>query len=187
MSVNPQAPPLATPWVPLWPLASPTPPRLRLPVRLRVPRSSTLAANATFNVTALTAHDIAVWEFVNNVEGRVYGYVLLPVTVAANPAAELRLLTASAAASGNTRWRVATKGVADGQSLNPAALTAEAYQNVPSGGAWVMKEVTFALTEPLLPRGILLVEVTRDGGNALDTAEGIAYLIEAYLEVNLGA
>jgi hypothetical protein len=175
-----------TPWVPLWPLA-PQPNRVRLPVRLRVPRSSTLAGNTAFSVAALTAHDIAVWEFANNVEGRVHGYVLLPTALAAAPVGEIRLLTASAVTTGNMRWRVATKSVADGQSLNPATLTAEAYQSIAAPAAlWGMKEVVFPLTEVLAPRGILLVEVTRDGGNALDTNEGSAYVLEAYLEVSVG-
>jgi len=172
-------------WVPLG--GSQATRRERIPIRLRVPRSSTLAGNSAYSVTALTAHDFAVWEFVNNVEGRIYGYVTLPLSFATTPTPTIWLTLASGVASGNMRFRVSTKCVVDGQSFNPAAFTAESYQNIPSGGIWIRKDAAYPIQEPLVPRGLLLVEITRDGANAVDTAEGVAYLIEAYLEIDLGA
>jgi len=179
MSVDPHAPPLATPWVPLWPISPLSPGTLIVPIRLRVPRSTSLAANAGFGVSSLTAWDMAAWEFADAAEGRIYGHARLPTYQGVTP--QLALILAAATA-GNVRMQVKTHLVGPGESLNPAAFTTTLgpFTATLATGYAVTEHV---ITPVVAANKTLLVEITRFGADAADTLANPLLLLDAFLSV----
>jgi hypothetical protein len=156
----------------------------RIPLALNVPRVSTLAGNAFWSVAAAGGWDSGRWEFVKDVEGRVYGTVFVPPTYDPAVTAKIILALAANAAAGVTRMQVATKAVADGESVAPGALTVEAAQDViVPATAYLSKIVTFPLTEVLAANDLLIVEVTHLGAHANDTLAVSTLLYGAWFEV----
>ena len=156
--------------------------RVVIPVRLRVPRTSTLAGNAVYGVAALTAWDMAAWDFADAVEGRVYGHARLPSTFAATPNATLTLLLAASIA-GAARIQVRTHLVGPGDSLNPAAFaTTLGPTTVSPGASYAVLEQGYAVT--LTAARTLLVEITRFGADGADTLAASLLLLDAFVEVN---
>lgn len=140
----------------------------RMPVALLNPRVSTLQGNSFFQVEGLTDWDAGHWEFLKDVEGKVYGLVTVPPDYDSAPV--LALDIAANATSGVTRLQVGTKAVADGESMNPGALTDETAQDITvPGTAYLRKRVTFAITETIAAGDVLIVEVFHDGDHANDT------------------
>lgn len=172
--------------------ATPPPlPRVIIPIRLRVPRSSTLGGNAAFSVTALTAWDMAAWEFADAVEGRIYGHCRTPPALAAVPDAKVVVVMAASVA-GNVVNTVKVHGAVGGGSLNPAALAAaygpttrtlSAGYGIYETGILLASPTTGALT--LAPSQTLIFEITRFGADGADTLAGTQYILDAYLEVNV--
>jgi hypothetical protein len=163
---------------------------VRLPIDLRNPRVSSLAGNAFFTVTGLTAVDLGFWNFVKDVDGKVYGVVVVPKNLNATPAAKIVLSIAANATTGVTRLQVSTKAVADAESLNPSALTAETAQDITvPGTARLRKDVTFPasgnLTETLAADDLLLVEIFHVGSHANDTLAQPTELYAAFLQCDL--
>lgn len=161
---------------------------IRVPIDLRNPRVASLAGNAFFTVEGLTAYDAGRWEFVAELEGKIYGLVAVPKTLHATPNGKVVLVIAVNATSGATRLQVSTKAVANAESLNPASLTGETAQNVTvPATARLRKDVSFTLTEVLAADDVLLVEVFHDGDDAGDTlAAGVPTLLyAAFLECDV--
>jgi hypothetical protein len=147
---------------------------------------SSLAGNAFYSVLGLTDWDAGHWEFVKDVDGKVYGVVRVPPAYASGGV--IRLAIAANATSGVTRLGVGTKAVADGESLNPGALTDETKQDITvPGTAYLRKDVTFTLTETLAADDLLLVEIFHNGdssnGGGNDTLAVNTLLLGAWLEV----
>ena len=166
--------------------AAAAPVRQTIPVRLRVPRSSTLGGNAAFSVTALTAWDMAAWEFADAVEGRIYGHCRMPSSLAASPNCVFTAVYAALVA-GNVTLLHKYARVPAGGSLNPATFpTAIWGPGVLSGiaASYVTKELvsgpfTVAAGE------MILIEITRYGADGGDTLAGTLFLLDAYVEVNI--
>ncbi len=155
----------------------------RIPIRIRNPDDT---GNAFFNVTGLTDWDAGFWEFVNDVDGKVFGVVQVPSNITASPSAKIILSIGANATAGVTRLNVGTKDVADGESMNPAALVDETAQNVTvPGTARLRKDVTFTLTNPPAADDILIVEIFHDGDDVADTLAVNTELYDAYLEVQI--
>lgn len=151
-------------------------------LNLLTPRTTSLAGNSFYSVLGLTDWDAGHWEFVLDVEGVIYGQVRVPPSYASGGV--IRLSIAANATSGVTRLQVGTKAVADGESLNPGALTDESAQDVTvPGTAYLRKDVTFTLTESLVADDLLLVEIFHDGDHANDTLAVNTLLFGAWLEV----
>jgi hypothetical protein len=151
------------------------------PIQLLNPRASTLAGNSFFTVLALTDWDAGHWEFVKDVDGKIYGQVRVPPGYASGGV--IRLAIAANATSGVTRLGVGTKAVADGESLNPT-LTDETKQDITvPGTAYLRKDVTFTLTETLAENDVLIVEIFHEGSHANDTLAVNTLLMGAWLEV----
>jgi hypothetical protein len=141
-------------------------------------------------VGALTAWDAGHWEFVKDVEGRVYGTVAIPHNVAGTPAAKIVLALGANATSGVTRMTVGTKAVADGESLNPASFTAEsAIDTTVPATARLRKDVTHpaagALSETVAADDILIVEITHNGDHTNDTLAVNTELYSAWLQIDV--
>ena len=165
-------------------------PTIRLPLDLRNPRVTSLAGNSFFTVSGLTAVDLGHWRFLNDVEGRVYGVVLIPPNLAGTPNANIGLALFANATSGVTRFTVATKSVANNASLNPASLTAETAQDITvPATARLRKDVTFpssgSLGETLAASSVLLVEITHNGDHANDTLAVSTDMVSAWLQVDV--
>lgn len=149
-----------------------------IPIDLRNPN-----ANAFPTVAALTDWEAWHWELVKDVDGKIFGVARVPPGV--TPASPQLILEIGAnATSGVTRLSVGTKAVADGESLNPSALTQETAQDITvPGTARLRKTVTFNITEPLAAGDLVLVEIFHEGAHANDTLAVNTELYGAYLKV----
>lgn len=68
------------------------------------------------------------------------------------------------------RFQVSTKAVADGETLNPGALTSETAQDITiPATAYFRKDITFTLTETLAANDLLIVEIFHVGSHTNDT------------------
>lgn len=151
------------------------------PIQLSTPQVSANAGNSFWTVAGLTDWDAGHWEFVKDVDGKVYGQVRVPPAYSSGGV--IRLAIAANATSGVTRLGVGTKAVADGESLNPT-LTDETKQDITvPGTAYLRKDVTFTLTETLAADDVLIVEVFHEGSHANDTLAVNTLLLGAWLEV----
>lgn len=156
--------------------AATTPP---VPVDLHTPRATTLAGNSFWTVTGMTDYDWGHWEFVKDVDGKLYGHALVP---SGKTTATLRLLVAANATSGVTRLNVGYSPIADAESLNPSALTDSTAQDITvPATAYLRKDVTFSLTG-LAGADIVLVEIFHEGTHANDTLAVNTLLLGAWLE-----
>jgi hypothetical protein len=167
------------------------PTTIRVPIDLRNPRISSLAGNAFWTVGGLTAWDAGRWEFVKDVDGKVYGTAVIPKNVAVTPNAKIVLAIAANATTGLTRLSIASKAVADAESLNPASLTAETAQDVTvPATARLRKDVTFpasgVLAEAVAADDVLVVEVFHEGAHVNDTLAVNTELYEAWLQIDVG-
>lgn len=146
------------------------------PVSLTTPDSS---GNAFHVPVSLTDWVAGHWEFAANVDGKVYGNVLVPDGVTS---ATLRLVVGANATTGITRLNIATAAVADTESLNPAALTNGTAQDITvPATAYLRKDVTFSLTG-LAGSDFLIVEVFHEGAHGNDTLSAATLLFGAWLE-----
>lgn len=156
---------------------------IRIPIDLRNPRVSSLAGNSFFTVTGLTAWDAGHWEFVKDVDGKIYGVVSIPNNLNATPNAKIILTIAANATSGVTRLSVATNPPADGESLDPASLTGETAQDITvPATARLRKDVTFTLTNAPAPNDLLIVEIYHEGAHVNDTLAVNTELYNTVLE-----
>ena len=152
-----------------------------MPIDLHTLRSTSLGGNSGWNAASLTDYDAGHWSFLKDVEGKIYGHVRIPDDYSSGGV--LRLALAANATTGVTRMQVATKAVADGESLNPGALTDETAVDVTMPGtAYLRKDVTFTLTETLADADFLIVEIFHDGDHANDTLNADTLLFGAWLE-----
>lgn len=159
---------------------------VRIPIDIRNPRASSLAGNSFFNVSGLTDYDAGMWEFVKDVDGKLYGFVTVPHSINASPAAKIVMSIAANATSGVTRLQVGTNPPADGESYNPASLTDETAQDITvPGTAYLRKDVTFALTNQPSADDVLIVELFHNGAHANDTLNANTLLFYAWLEITL--
>lgn len=157
--------------------ATPTPPVI--PVSLTTPRASSLAGNSFWTVAGMTDWDMGHWEFVKDVDGKVYGTVLVP---SGATTATLRLAIAANATSGVTRLNVGYAPIADAESLNPASLTDGTAQDITvPATAYLRKDVTFSLTG-LAGADLVIVEIFHEGSHANDTLAVNTLLLGAWLE-----
>ena len=149
-------------------------------VTLTNPQASANSGNSFFTVLGLTDWDAGHWEFLKDVDGKVYGMVKVPPDYSSGGA--LKVSIAANATSGVTRLGVATKAVADGESMNPT-LTDETKQDITvPGTAYLRKVVSFTLTETLAASDLLIVEIFHEGSHANDTLAVNTLLFGAWLE-----
>jgi len=162
-------------------------PTVSIPVILTNPRTASLAGNAYATVLALTNQDLEIWNFVKDVQGKVYGHVTVPKSVSAAPNAKIILIIGANATTGVTSIQVSQKAVAsDAESVN-VTFTAETRQDITvPGTARLHKKVTFTLTgQDYVAEDIIYVEVFHDGTQANDTLAVDTELYEAYLEIDV--
>mgnify|MGYP001596290199 CR=1 FL=1 len=161
---------------------------VRIPIDLRSPRVSTLAGNCYWTVLALTNIDFGIWNFVKDVDGRLYGVVTVPAGLAGTVSPAIVLAVGANATSGVTTLNVKTKAVApDAESVN-VTLTADTAQNITvPATARLTKAVTFTVGDlaNIVANDILFVEVQHDGTAVADTLAVDTELYEAWLRVDL--
>ena len=145
-------------------------------ISLRSPQQATGAGNVFPNIVALTAYEKWHWEFAN-ADGKIWGQFEIPSNAVIS-AQEIILDLTFSVITGNVRFNVKTKRVADGESMNPASLVAITSQDITvPGTARNRKKVTFVQAgETWLPGDIVLVEIMREGAHANDTHTGNAEL-----------
>jgi len=155
----------------------------QIPLKIQNPRSSSDTGNAFWTVFAST-YDVAHWEFVRDVQGRVTGQILIPKSVAATPNAKIVLIL-GAAAAGVSRMSVQTFNVpTNGGGMN-TALHNQGAQDISLPGAYATVRATFPITVGGAPAAdqLMVFEITHEGAHANDTLAGNTMLFEAYLEI----
>ena len=162
---------------------------IQIPIDLRNPRGTTLASNSYWLPIGLTAWDAGVWQFVKDVDGKIYGIVRIPVGMAGTPAAKIKLVIAANATAGVTRLSIGHKAVQTkptAENLNPASLTVITAQDITvPATAYLALEVTFTVTETLAAEDELIVEIYHEGAHANDTLAVNTLLFDAFLEIDL--
>jgi len=162
---------------------------VQIPIDLAVPKASALAGNSYWLPVALTAADKAFWHFLKDVEGKVWGKVRIPVSIAGTPNAKIKLVICANATSGVTRIDVLHKAIqtkATGESLNPASLTSIGAQDITvPATAYDALEVSFTVSETLAAEDELEVEIFHDGDHANDTLAVTTLLFDAFLEIDI--
>lgn len=158
---------------------------VHIPISLNIPQSSANKGNSWYGVEALTDLDQGAWYFRRDVDGKVFGQVYVPQNLNATPAAAIKLIISANATSGVTRLNVATKAVADAESLNPT-LTDETAQDITvPATARLRKDVRFPTSgnigETVAAGDLLLVEIYHAGAHANDTLAAETILHEALL------
>ncbi len=157
-----------------------------IPVNLTNPRVSSLAGNSFFNVKALTNYDAGVWEFVKDVDGKIYGLVRIPSNVSGTPNAALVMVCGWNATTGVARLSVKSAPPANGETLN-ATFTSETAQDITvPGTAYFRDDVTFTLTNAPSASDLLLVELFHEGAHGNDTVAVNTLLWAAYLQIDVG-
>ena len=160
----------------------------RIPIDFRNPRVSTLAGNCYWTVIALTNIDLGVWDFVKDVQGKLYGTVTVPAGLAGTVSPAIVLSIMANAVAGVTSINVATKAVAPtAESIN-ATLTSDTRQDITvPGTAYLDSAVTFTVGDlaNVVANDILIVEVLHDGTQAADTLNSDTLLVEGWLRVDL--
>lgn len=155
-------------------------------IDLRNPRLTSLAGNAFPGVLGLTDWDAGIWEFVKNVDGKVYGVVYIPNNVNATPNAKIILILGANATSGVTRMNIGTNPPADGESYNPSSLTDETAVDITvPGTARLLKHQSFTLTNAPAAKDLLIVEVFHNGAHVNDTLAVNTELLAAILEIDV--
>jgi hypothetical protein len=156
----------------------------RYPIQLHTPASSVtaIAGNAFWTAAALTDWDAGHWEFIKDLEGKIYGIVKVPHAISST-AGNIVLEIGANATSGVTRLQIGHKAVADGESMNPTLTDITAQDITVPATAYLRKKVTVAATEALVSDDILIVEVFHDGDHANDTLAVNTILWGAWLEV----
>jgi len=153
------------------------------------PRTSTLAGNSFWTATALTAWDAGHWEFVKDVDGKIYCTTSIPSTIAGTPAAAIVVSIAANDTNGTVSRMVVSsmevKNVDATYTYNQAAFTAETAQDVTMPTtAYVGKNVTFTLTTPPTALSVLIVEIYHNGAHANDTLAQNTLLFKAWLKID---
>jgi hypothetical protein len=158
---------------------------IQIPIDLTLPTDG----NAFWLPVALTAYIQAPWQFVKDVNGKIEGKVRIPTNMAGTPNAKIKLVIAANATSGVTRLSVlhlAVRTKATAESLNPAALTAIASQDITvPGTAYNALEATFTVTETLDAEDELIVRIYHEGAHANDTLAVNTLLFDAFLEIDV--
>jgi hypothetical protein len=168
-------------------------PTILVPIDLRNPRVSSLAGNAYWRVAPFTAYDSGHWEFLNGVDGKIYGAVTVPQDVTLTPNAKIVLIVCANNISGNVVLQVSTKPIAPLDVLDPPALTAESAQTIAMPNvARARQDVVFPPSGSLAdtcaeacPLQLLIVEIYRNGMNAADNLPVPLELHAAYLQVDV--
>jgi hypothetical protein len=154
------------------------------PLKLTNPRSMSEAGNAFWTVASMNNFDLAHWEFVKDVQGRVTGQILIPKSVAAVPNGKIVLILCTPGVAGVTRFSLMAQRTAFAGGWMQLAFDPVAAQDlaVPSTGFQFIK-ATFALPWGVQADHLLVVEIVHEGAHANDTLASNTWLVEAYLEV----
>lgn len=161
---------------------------VRIPIDFRNPRVSTMAGNCFWTVLALTNVDLGIWQFVKDVQGKLYGVVTVPAGLAGTVAPAIVLSIGANTTSGVTSLNVATKAVAPTAESMNVALTSDTRQDITvPATARNNLAVTFTVGDlaNIVANDILVVEVFHDGTQAADTLAIDTELYEAWLRVDL--
>ena len=160
---------------------------IRVPVDLRNPAITANAGNSFWTVLGLTDHDFGHWEFVQDVDGKIFGLAHVPANIAGTPAAKLIIILAANATSGVARMSVASDAVAnDNESINPGALTGIAAVDITMPGtAYFTQEQSYTLAGAPAANDLLLVEIFHEGAHANDTLAVNLLVVEVYLEIDV--
>lgn len=169
----------------------------RIPIDLTTPDTTANPGNVFFTVDVLAAatpdFDFGNWQFLENVDGAVFGTVSIPSTIGATPAAKIIISVCSNDTAGTvTTWRVDARPIAeDAETIDQAMDTTVANQDLTlSTTAYTTKKATFTLPTsgngfPVVANDILFVRLEHEGADGDDTLNSPTILVKAELEIDL--
>ena len=167
-------------------------PTTKFPIIWGSPRIQTLAGNAFAQVVSQTAFDHEVMTFIHtgDVDSRYYGQCYLDEDVLGSDtitAVSFKGAVMANATTGSARCNVAYDANGDGESLDPASLTAATAANIAlPATAYLRKDISFSLTAgDFAADDLVTVEFRRDASDtANDTLAADLHLLKtAWLEV----
>jgi len=148
-----------------------------IPVKIVSPRSRDLQGNSFFASAGFTNMDLGHWQFVQDVEGRIYGIARLSGSISS---VNVRLSVTGD--GGVARWAVNYLAAKDGTSMNSAlAATTPVDVSLTGGGVYLQKDALFAIAG-LSTFTALYLEIVHDGAHANDTCPGNSILLDASLD-----
>lgn len=147
-----------------------------IPALLLNPSSS----NAFWTVTTLPGWGPGHWEFLKDVDGVIFGQVLVPAGVAN---ANMRFVIAANATAGVSRLGFGYTPVANTETMSFTAWGAvDSSQDITvPATAYIRKDVTFALTG-LAGADLIAFYIKHEGAHANDTLAVNTWLFGAWLE-----
>lgn len=158
---------------------------VRIPLDLNTPRISSLAGNCFWDVVALTDHDLGVWTFVKDVDGKLYGSVRVPQNLRSGGSGSILLVTMSAntTASKVARWNIGAAAIADGETFNPGSLTDATSQDITMPTtAYLQKQITGFSLPTIIAGDEVIVGLFHEGAHGNDTHDTFnLLLLRAYL------
>lgn len=161
-------------------------PTIRIPINITNSRISSLAGNAYKTIIALTNVDKEIWNFVKDVDGKIYGFVEIPVSVSGTPNAKLILTVGANATTGVTRFNVGHAIYNNNGASYNVALTSNTSQDITvPATARNTKEVSFTLTGTFTAKYLIEIEIFHEGAHANDTLAVDTELIDAQLEIDV--
>lgn len=159
---------------------------IRIPVDLGVPQQAANPGNCYFDMLNLTDYDLGVWTLVKDVNGKVYGRVTVPKNLSGTTGSLIvELAWANSLSSKVARVSTAYAAIANGESMNPAALTDVTAQDlsVPTT-TYQRTDATFSLSG-LAADDDLIVGVYHEGAHANDTVTVDTLVLGAWLECDV--
>lgn len=165
-------------------------PTIPIALDLRNPRMATLGGNAWWTVHALSNIDLGYWEFLKDVDGKVYGVSEpFPATLAGTPAAKIVLITGyGTATTGVARWNVMTKCLAQDAESWDVTLTNDTAQDITvPGTARLGKKITFSAGDlgNIAAGDVVVLDILHEGSHANDTVAQNSELFQAFMLVDV--
>jgi hypothetical protein len=163
-----------------------------IPIDLRTPAiAGAEAGNAFWTVSDFTNHSLGHWEYVLDVDGSVFGWVGVPLNMAATPNAKIILYVShpNATTGEVTSMQVLADPFADGEAIPTTALTSvEIIDFTMSNTANVIEQIIFpstgSMTAPVAGDQYI-IQIRHDGNKAADTLTENTRLHSAYLRIDL--
>lgn len=164
--------------------------KVRIPIALQMPGAVFSPGGSWPQIAGLTVWELPSWQFDTAIIGQLFGTVPVPLNMAIVPNARILLDWSSVGTTNNVRWGIGWTPIADGESMNPAAIAYGAEQDIAVPATARLRKLTpfpssgvFSVT--LDPGDLIAINVYRNASHANDTSTAIADLHGAYLEIDV--
>lgn len=170
---------------------------LSIPINVSHPHVSlsNLVGNSFWTVRGssegFSTWDSGHWEFVRDVDSKIYGSILIPNNITTLPNVAVSMILAVNSATtlpSNSVMSVATAVISAAGSITPA-FTAETSQMISFTSARYRYNATFPstgnLAKPVSANDLLLVEISHTGTSTSDNADSNTIMYSSYLRCDV--